>query len=91
MCKYNTNFFLKDFMNILFVDILVFRKKFSCPCGMFLNLFVGCDIFSFQNVFFQKFQFFFQSCRKNCQTHNLDQTDIFFLDMMILIMWMIKA
>ena len=28
MCKYNTNFFLKDFMDIVLVDILVLRQKF---------------------------------------------------------------
>ena len=78
-------------MDIIFVDILIFRQEFCCPCSMLLNLFIGCNIFAFQDIFFQKLQFFFQSCRKNCQTHNLDQTDIFLFDMVILCMRMINT
>lgn len=85
------NFFLKDLMNVVLVDVVIFRQEFCCPGSVFLDFFVGSDILAFENVFLEKFQLFFQSRRKNCKSHNLDQTNVFFLDVMILSMRMINT
>ena len=55
------NFFLKDLMNVVLVDVVIFRQEFCCPGSVFLDFFVGSDILAFENVFLEKFQLFFQS------------------------------
>ena len=58
---------------------------------MFFDLFIAADVFAFQNVFFQKFDLVFQAGRQNCKSHYLDQTDVFFLDMVVLCVRMVNA
>ena len=78
-------------MDIVFVYIGIFRKEFLYPVCMLFNFFVGSNILSFQNIFLQKLQLFLQTCRKHGKSHNLDQTNIFFFDVMVFCMRMVNA
>lgn len=86
-----TNLFLYDFLHVVAVDAVIFWQEASHPCGMLLNLLVGSDVLAFYDVVLEQLQLFFEAGRQNCQSHNLDEADIFFLDIVILGMWMIDT
>ena len=58
---------------------------------MFRYLIIAADVFSLQNIFFQKFHLAFQTGRKNGKSHYLDQSDVFFLDVVKFCMGMVNA
>ena len=91
MYKYISHFFVQNFFNVIFVQMIVFWKEALYPVRMLLNLLIGGNILTFQNVLCKQLQFLLQSCRKNRKSHNLDQTDVLLLNMMILCMRMIYA
>ena len=59
MNEYITDFFSENILNVVFIKVVIFRKEFCNPRCMFLNLLIGRNVFSLQNIFCQKFQFFF--------------------------------
>ena len=58
---------------------------------MFFNIRIAADIFAFYYVLRQFGQFFFQSGWQHCQSHYFDQTDIFFLNVVQFLMWMVHT
>ena len=58
---------------------------------MFCDCVIASDIFALEDVFPEKFHLTFQARWKNGKPHNLDQADIFFLDMMQICVRMVYA
>ena len=91
MDEHISDLFLKDPVYVVFIYIRIFRKEFRYPGGVLLDLFIGSHVFARQDVFLQKLHLLFQSCREYGESHNLDQSDVLFLDVMILCVRMIYA
>ena len=58
---------------------------------MLFNIRVASDIFALYYILSQLGQFFFQSGRQYSQSHYLDQANIFFLNMVQLLMRVVNA
>ena len=86
-----SNFLFEDIHHIIFVQFRMFRQEGFYPVCMFFQSFVGTDVFLLDDIICQILKLCFQSCRQDCQTHNFDQTDVFFFDVMFLCMRMIYA
>lgn len=88
--KHISNFFMKNLFNIVFIKMIVLRKEFFYPLRMF-------SIFSLEatslpsRIYSSKSSSSSLVAQENCQAHNLDQTDILLLNMMVLCMRMIYA
>ena len=86
-----SDFLFQDMINVVCVDLRIGRKELVHPVRVFLDLFVAPDVFAFEDVLFQQFHLAFQTCRKHGKSHDFDQADVFFLDVMKLRVGMIDA
>ena len=78
--------------DVVLVYLIIFRQKFLYPVRMLRKRLIRADVLSFSRIGgLQRCHLIFQTCRQYGKTHNLDQTDIFFFDMMQLCMRMIYA
>ena len=69
----------------------ILRPELVYPVGMFLKQFILTDIHTGKNRLRKLLHLILQSGRKNRQSHNFNQTDIFLLDMMQLRVRMIDT
>ena len=71
--------------------MLILRQELIHPVRMLFKLRIGTDIASGKDRLRQIGKLLFQSGREHRQTHDLDQTDIFFLDVMQLRVRMVNT
>ena len=90
LLEYNADLLFQNLFHIFCCESIFFFQ-FLYPVGMFFQNFIFSQIFACHNGFAQTFKFTFQTCRKHCQAHNFDQTDVFFLDMVQFRMRMINT
>ena len=73
------------------VYLIIFRQKFLYPVRMLRKRLIRAKILFLKDRGLKRCHFIFQTRRQYGKTHNLDQTDIFFFDMMQLCVRMIYA
>ena len=67
------------------------RQELIYPVRMLLKLCDSAHIFSFYEAFGEFFQLVFQTRRQNRKSHNLNEADVLFFDVMILCMRMVNT
>ena len=78
-----------DVLGVVRVELRMPAQELGCPVRVLGERFIFAEIFAIQQRSFEVGHLFFQSAGQNCQTHDLDQTDVLLLDVVQLLMRMI--
>ena len=78
-------------MDVSCVYFFILGKEFLNPVGMLAQHFITADVSTVKDGFFQIRHLSVQTGGQDSQSHNLNQSDIFFLNMMQLCMGMIHS
>ena len=89
--EYKTHLTVKNFRDVFVSYAVILNRKFTNPIGMFCNCFIRVYILAVYNGVGKNIKLIFQSGRENRKTHNLNQTDILFFDMVQLGMRMVNT
>ena len=87
--KHLPNLKLDDLLSIVCAELRVPLHEAVRPVRVLGKLIIFPQIFAIQQRSFEVGHLFFQSAGQNCQTHDLDQADVFLLDVVQLLMRMI--
>ena len=87
--KHLSDLILDDLLGIVRIELWMPAHEFLCPIRMLGKRFGRSEVFTVQECLFEVSHLFFQSAGQNCQTHDLDQADVFLLDVVQLLMRMI--
>ena len=89
LCKNLSDFILDDGFGILGIEFRVSVHEFFRPIRVLGKLVVCAKVFAVQKRCPQVGHLLFESARQNRQTHALNQTDVFLLNMVQFLMRMV--
>ncbi len=91
MRECDADLFLQYIHHILPGDAVILRQECFHPLGVLHKLLIASDILALCQIIRKSLHLIFQSGRQHSKSHNLDQSDILLLDVMILRMRMINS
>ena len=88
--KHLSDLITDDALGVVRVEFRMSTHKLVSPIRVLGKLIVFAQIFAVQKRRPQVSHLFFQPSRQNCKTHDFDQADVLFFDVVQLFMWMVK-
>ena len=82
---------LDDLVRVICIEFRMSAHEFVTPIRVLGKLVVCAQVFTVQKRGFEVGHLFFQASRQDCQTHNLNQADVFLLDVVQLFVRMVQT